>query len=289
MVHLPNSFNLPCLHPFVPQSPLTSSVYILAPCRAEQLCSREDFQNDCIILAGDISDDLHTLHSTLQFFTQAFAHVFFTPGNHELWVRKQERDQYDSLGKLSKLLEMCEELGVRTAPAKINGVWVVPLWSWYHASWDKEPDVPGAMPIEKVMLDFHVCSWHSIPGLKASGDDSLARHFDHFNDAAGQYSAALGAITEERGRCAAQGLDPPPVISFSHFLPDQRLLPEKRWLFYPNLAKASGSEYLGRRVVQLQPHAHVYGHTHFTQDQVGFNSPTTIFVATHILAESWVL
>ena len=37
------------------------------------------------------------------------------------------------------------------------------------------------------------------------------------------------------------------MISFSHFLPRQELLPEKRMLFVPNLAKAAGSDFLYRR------------------------------------------
>ena len=45
---------------------------------------------------------------------------------------------------------ICDELGVHTAPWHVGGVWVVPIYSWYHQSWDTEPDVPGAAPIEKV-------------------------------------------------------------------------------------------------------------------------------------------
>ena len=37
----------------------------------------------------------------LRSFTARFAHVFFTPGNHDLWVRRQERGQYDSIGELT--------------------------------------------------------------------------------------------------------------------------------------------------------------------------------------------
>ncbi len=56
------------------------------------------------------------------------------------------------------------------------------------------------------------------------------------------------------------------MISFSHFVPDQRLLPEKRYLTFPNLAKAAGSLPLGARVRALAPDIHVFGHTHFAWD-----------------------
>lgn len=37
-------------------------------------------------------------------------------------------------------------------------------------------------PWRQVMTDFHACSWTSLPGLRGSGDDSLAQHFDSLND-----------------------------------------------------------------------------------------------------------
>ena len=46
----------------------------------------------------------------------------------------------------------------------------------------------------------------------------------------------------------------------------QELLPEKRYLFYPNLAKAAGSTPLAQRLQALQPDIHVFGHTHFSWD-----------------------
>ena len=44
--------------------------------------SDEAFVNDAVILAGDVSDQLSVLETTLRLFTGKFAHVFFTPGRH---------------------------------------------------------------------------------------------------------------------------------------------------------------------------------------------------------------
>lgn len=75
-------------------------------------------------------------------------------------------------------------------------------------------------------MDFHACSWASQPSLQLPNvEDSLARHFDALNEPA--FSAALGAI---EAQADAAGGARPPVISFSHFLPRQELLPEKRML-----------------------------------------------------------
>ena len=59
-------------------------------------------------------------------------------------------------------------------------------------------------------------------------------------------------------------------MSSSPLLPahaPQDLLPEKRMLFQPNLAKAAGSSFIQGRIERLRPIAHVFGHTHFLWDQ----------------------
>lgn len=216
------------------------------------------FSEDVLLVAGDVSDSPETLQTTLELCVAAFGHVFFVPGNHDLWVRRNERGKYDSLGKLAAVQALCARLSVHTAPARVGGLWIFPLYSWYSAEWDREPDVPGSMPISKVMIDFHACSW---PAPLSSHDGSLAAHFDKLNEPA--FSRALQEIEAET---AAAGGVRPPVLSFSHFLPRQELLPEKRMLFYPNLAKASGSDPLEARVRALRPLAHVFGHTHFSWD-----------------------
>ena len=78
-------------------------------------------------------------------FTQRFKHVFFVPGNHELWVKRKipaapgapsGAFPGDSLMKLRAIQEMCEAIGVRTRPTRIAakapgmpGVVIVPISS----------------------------------------------------------------------------------------------------------------------------------------------------------------
>jgi len=47
----------------------------------------------------------------------------------------------DSLEKLTALLDACSELGVDTGPRMIGDLGIIPLFSWYHKSFDKEKDV----------------------------------------------------------------------------------------------------------------------------------------------------
>jgi 3',5'-cyclic AMP phosphodiesterase CpdA len=54
------------------------------------------FQHDAVILAGDISDQMAVLEETFRYFTAKFKHVFFTPGNHDLWAGAYTRPLFSS-------------------------------------------------------------------------------------------------------------------------------------------------------------------------------------------------
>ena len=62
--------------------------------------SDTDYKEDVLIVAGDIADDTEVVRKTLVLLLSKWAHVFFTPGNHELWVRRGEADVRDSFGEL---------------------------------------------------------------------------------------------------------------------------------------------------------------------------------------------
>ena len=40
---------------------------------------------------------------------------------------------------------------MHTRPKELAGVWVCPILSWYHHSFDAEPDVVGAKEIDKAL------------------------------------------------------------------------------------------------------------------------------------------
>lgn len=83
----------------------------------------------------------------------------------------------------------------------------------------------------------------------------LAHWFDGLND-----TPAWRQLLSSRHECD--------VIALAHFLPYQALLPEKRYLYYPPLAKAVGSAPLAARLAELQPDLDLcfVGHTHFAWD-----------------------
>lgn len=215
-------------------------------------------EDDAIIVAGDVSDCTATLLATLAAFKAAFGTVFFVPGNHDVWLRSAERGAAgapaDSLAKWASLEAAAHALGVATRPARVGtgpaAPWVVPMLSWYEPAWDREPDVGGAAPARDLFTDFRACVWPRALG-EPGNEAALAAAWDALNEPhLTEVTAALG----RRGGGAR-----PAVISASHFLPVQPILPEKRYLFHPNLAKAAGSRALEARVAALRPDVHVFG------------------------------
>lgn len=197
--------------------------------------SVNDYRQDVLLLAGDVSDDLALLGDVLSQLAERFVQVVFVPGNHELWVRNDESGC--SLEKFHTVQALCEELGVATGLCRFDGLSIVPLFSWYDFTFGA-PD----RHLRRAWRDFRACSWPA--GL----DDEVAitEHFLSMNE----------DRLDEQNDC---------VISLSHFLPRLDVMPERiperRRRVYPVL----GSERLGVQLDRLQPHLHVYGHSHVNQ------------------------
>ncbi|XP_074329145.1 uncharacterized protein LOC141666831 isoform X2 [Apium graveolens] len=217
-------------------------------------------KKDILLVAGDVAETFKNFVQTMSLLKDRFEHVFYVPGNHDLWCRWEKEDYHDSLEKLNYLLDACKRLGVETSPMAVDGLGIIPLFSWYHESFDREEEITGVRipPLEMACKDFHACKW---PDQLSKEGISLAQYFDMIND------NNQNAISEIHRTCNQ-------VISFSHFLPRQELCPEKRMLFYPNLPKIIGSDFLETRVRSIHSvegsHSacHVFGHTHFCWDAV---------------------
>ncbi|XP_028756542.1 uncharacterized protein LOC114715817 [Neltuma alba] len=219
-------------------------------------------KKDVLLVAGDVAETYDKFVVTLSLLKERFQHVFFVPGNHDLWCRRDGENYVDSLEKLNKLLDACKSLGVETNPMVIDDLGIVPLFSWYHESFDKEQDIEGLRipSLEMACKDFHACKW---PRGLSNGDISLALYFDGMNE------RQQNVVEEIQMTCDH-------IITFSHFVPRQELCPEKRMLFYPKLPKIIGSDSLELRIRSIHgaegrgdaSACHVFGHTHFCWDTV---------------------
>ncbi len=197
----------------------------------------EDFSADALIVAGDICDCIELLGQVLSSLVSGFRFVFFVPGNHELWVEKGSIDC--SLEKFCAVESLCADLGVHTRPVDIEGLSIVPLYSWYDFSFG-QPDAY----LRRAWRDFRACRWPD----HLQDHDSVAEYFLSLNHPRLQVHNDM-------------------VISFSHFLPRIDVMParipEKRRKVYPVL----GSNRLGQQVESLAPDIHIYGHSHVNQDK----------------------
>ncbi len=77
---------------------------------------KENFRNDVIIVAGDISHDMGIIETTLRLFRKAFGHVFHICGNHELWVAPMTSTCKHAMHKLMEIQDLCDKLDVYYSP-----------------------------------------------------------------------------------------------------------------------------------------------------------------------------
>lgn len=195
------------------------------------------YRNDVLLVAGDIADRLEIIEETLSLLREKFSQVFYVPGNHELWARFEE---YDSVEKLSRVMGICDRLGIHTQPARAGSLWVVPLFSWYDTQLDFG-DGDAAHDLEG-WADFHFCRW---PKTVAS----VSEFFLKLN---------ATRLRSYDGR----------VITLSHFLPRRDLLPDLSKLSFKGLPKVAVCSWLDTQVRVLNSVVHVFGHSHINCDRV---------------------
>jgi len=199
--------------------------------------SRVDYQQDCVIIAGDISDKFDILEQTLLAFCERFHKVCFVPGNHDLWVDRGRNE--NSLKKWHRIQNLLQDLTISTRPCVVGKVELVPLLSWYDYSF--------GLPTEKLKrawMDYQCCHW-------PAEINSTARVCEYFL----AQNADLSSPELMR-------------VSYSHFLPRidimPRFIPPKHRLVYPVL----GSWKLDEQLRERQSQMHIYGHSHVNRDLV---------------------
>lgn len=191
-----------------------------------------DYQDDVLILAGDVTDIQKLLDWGLSILTKRFKKVLFVPGNHELWVRR-EGPEKNSLQKFDDICAAVKSTGASMEAFHEHGVSIIPLLGWYDYSFG-EP----SQELRATWMDYYACRWPN-----GFTDRDIAAHFAAFND-------------EQNSMASAK------VITYSHFLPRIDLMPEfipsAHRILYPVL----GSVQLERQLRRLNPGIHVYGHSH---------------------------
>ncbi|PYB75071.1 metallophosphoesterase [Rhizobium wuzhouense] len=198
--------------------------------------SEIDYVDDVLLLAGDISDEMHLIERVLRVVKARFRHVVFIPGNHDLWTSRSGKGP--SFGKFDAILSLCREEGIETGPLAIGKALIVPLLAWYDYSFGQ----PGPT-IRRGWMDFYKCNWE---GLQPA---EVAFRFE-----------AMNVIPDTSGFDA--------VYSASHFVPRIDLMPAR----YPEKHKALfpvlGTDRLETQIRRLGSQKHFYGHSHLNRNKV---------------------
>ena len=243
-----------------------SDLHVDFPQNMERLhaLSNQDYIDDTLIIAGDISDSLEKLNITFSTLKKKFYQITFVPGNHELWVRKDSHS--DSIEKFYSIQTLCRDLDIITSPFKVDSlscsVWIVPLLSWYRLP---EQDQKNSLFLKKTGENWEQCGWV---------DTVLCKWPEEANWLAADYFI-------ERNKPFLDSYYDAPIISFSHFLPRRELIfnsvergrqfsddnavipffPEDPHPYF-NFTRVAGCKLLDQQIRQLNSTVHIYGHQH---------------------------
>ncbi len=244
--------------------------------------SLQDYQHDCLILAGDISHRLEYVELAFSTLAQRFKQVCFVVGNHDLWSSKKNPEFNDSLHKRSGIEALAQQYNIATSAVYLSTdtaqVKILPLSSWYDYSF---------APLNHYLLarwaDFSACRW------PATFYESIVEdHANSFlNEPQNQLKLHQQSVLDQRlceyflsenhdivarhSLAQTSSLNDNPVvdvISFSHFMPRIDVMPDYIPAVHQQVYPVLGSLLLDEQIRQLGSHLHIYGHSHVNRDEL---------------------
>lgn len=193
--------------------------------------SMSEYQQDVLIVAGDVTDTLRKLAWCLGALAKRFRKVLFVPGNHDLWVIRDGQHK-SSLQKFDEVAAVVVSSGASMETFHEKGVTIVPLLSWYDYSFGEPDD-----ELRAVWMDYRACRWPA-----GYTEKDVTAHFSALNQ----------SVKPNGGK----------VITYSHFLPRLDVMPSYIPSVSRKLYPVLGSARLDRELRSVQSTLHVYGHSH---------------------------
>jgi 3',5'-cyclic AMP phosphodiesterase CpdA len=206
--------------------------------------------DDWLIVAGDVAEQVGDVEWALGLLRRRFARVIWVPGNHELWTRTKDPVQLRGDARYRHLVETCRALDVLTPEDPF------PIWDC------------GGGPVTVAPL-FLLFDYSFLPCGTTTSEEGLAAayragvvctdehllHPDPYPDRAAWCAAR---VTESARRLDA--CDPQlPTVLVNHW-PLTRL--PTRVLRHPEFALWCGTERTADWHVRYRATAVVYGHLH---------------------------
>jgi 3',5'-cyclic AMP phosphodiesterase CpdA len=227
---------------------------------ADQLRSTSD--DDWLIVAGDVAENLGDVTEVLGGLSRRFAKVIWAPGNHELWTHPKDPVTLRGNERYRALVEECRELGVST-PEDPFPVWrgdggpvtVAPLFVLYDYTWRAPGTGTKAESLAYAERTGIVCT------------DEILLHPDPYPSREA-WCAARIEETERRLEATDPAL---PTVLVTHW-PLHRHPTEI--LRYPEFAQWCGTDRTADWHLRFRARVAVYGHLHIRrttrQDGVRF-------------------
>lgn len=193
----------------------------------------QEYNDDVLILAGDVSDRLTLLEYAFELLARRFSVVLYVPGNHDLWSAREP--VADSFEKLERVLATAKHHSVRTGVFRYNDTAIVPLLGWYDYSFGEASDY-----LKTAWADYRACHWLD------NDDAAMTRFF-----------ASRNPVPTSLDFEGVRNL-----ITFSHFLPRIDLMPDRIPSRHRKIYPVLGSTLLENQLRQWRANIHVYGHSH---------------------------
>src|SRR6186713_2723152 len=133
--------------------------------------SKLDYQDDVLILAGDLTHKQPLLEWCLSTLAVRFKRVLFVPGNHDLWVLGESQEK-TSLQKFMEVAASVEASGASMQPFVRGAARIAPLFSWYDYSFGAP-----SMELQDRWMDFRACRWP-----EGFGPVEATEHFAGLNE-----------------------------------------------------------------------------------------------------------
>jgi predicted phosphodiesterase len=194
--------------------------------------SKNDFTDDILILAGDVSSNMQTVIKAFVSLKSCFKEVLFIPGNHDIWC-KQKNNKRNSFENYALIRTIAQNCGIIMEPAHFNSLTIIPLSGWYDYSFGEPSE-----ELFDMWVDYSACKWPE--GYDMAG---ITKTFIAMN-------SGYESISNEF------------LISFSHFVPRidvmPYFIPQHKKIIFPVL----GTVLLENIIRELEVDMHIYGHTH---------------------------
>ncbi|KAF5843798.1 hypothetical protein DUNSADRAFT_5035 [Dunaliella salina] len=206
------------------------------------------FQNDVLIVAGDVADTFNATVHALKVLKSKFMRVFYVAGNHCLWNQNERQQAHpDSVAKLLAIMDACDKMGVDVGAGQAFNR---PSLSWAR----------GQLNTVRVGAASNEGGGHDSNGSSCSSCSNSNRLSDA--DELSRRTAGMRLAQSSREHVEVTHSNQQ-VITFSHFLP-RRELPYSKHI--PELGKAMGCKQLEDQLELLKSTIHVYGHSHIPTD-----------------------